>query len=138
MGRRLLQSGTAFLLQSETDVVTKWDRCYKVRRMLLQSGTGVTKCDDCYKVGSNRSQFKSNIQEVWNSISKRSTSAIKNNIKILKKYVTYSSLVWYELALLTYNNINLFCISIRKKFAGTLDFLSRYVKNDKSPWIFYL
>ena len=25
------------VLQSETDVVTKWDRCYKVRR-LLQSG----------------------------------------------------------------------------------------------------
>ena len=54
MGRRLLQSGTAFLLQSGTVVVTKWDRCYKVRRMLLQSGTGVTKCDDCYKVGSNK------------------------------------------------------------------------------------
>ena len=41
------------VLQSETDVVTKWDRCYKVRRMLLQSGTAVTKCGDCYKVGSN-------------------------------------------------------------------------------------
>ena len=27
------------VLQSETDVVTKWDRCYKVKRMLLQSGT---------------------------------------------------------------------------------------------------
>ena len=46
----LLQSGTAFFLQSETDiitvgqvlqseknVVTKWDRCYKLRR-LFQSG----------------------------------------------------------------------------------------------------
>ena len=56
MGRWLLQSGTAFLLQSGTVVVTKWDSCYKVRRMLLQSGTGVTKCDDCYKVCSNRNQ----------------------------------------------------------------------------------
>ena len=52
--KRLLQSGTAFLLQSGTKVVTKWDRCYKMRQMLLQSGTGVTKCDDCYKLGSNR------------------------------------------------------------------------------------
>ena len=42
------------VLQSDTDVVTKWDRCYKGTRMLLQSGTGVTKCDDCYKVGSNK------------------------------------------------------------------------------------
>ena len=41
------------VLQSETDIVTKWDRCYKVGRMLLQSGTGVIKCDDCYKVCSN-------------------------------------------------------------------------------------
>ena len=39
------------VLQSETDVVTKWDRCYKVRQMLLQSGTGDTKWDRCYKVG---------------------------------------------------------------------------------------
>ena len=49
VGGRLLQIGTAFLLQIETvykvgqvlqserDVVTKWDRCCKVRR-LLQSG----------------------------------------------------------------------------------------------------
>ena len=34
---------SAFLLQSGTIVVTKWDRSYKVRRTLLQSGTGVTK-----------------------------------------------------------------------------------------------
>ena len=45
--------------QSGTKVVTKWDRCYKVEKKLLQSGqvlqsgTGVTKNDDCYKVGSN-------------------------------------------------------------------------------------
>ena len=52
MGRRLLQSGTAFLLQSGTGVVTKWGRCNKVRRILLQSGTSVTEWDGCcYKVG---------------------------------------------------------------------------------------
>ena len=49
------------VLQSETDVVTKWDRCYKVRRILLQSGTGVTKCKDCYKVGSNKGSAFSSI-----------------------------------------------------------------------------
>ena len=38
VGRRLLQSGTAF--------------CYKVGRKLLQSGTGVKKWNrSCYKVG---------------------------------------------------------------------------------------
>ena len=38
VGRRLLQSGTAF--------------CYKVERNLLQSGTGVREWDgNCYKVG---------------------------------------------------------------------------------------
>jgi len=39
----LLQSGTAFSLQSGTIVVAGWDRCYKVRRMLLQSAAIVTK-----------------------------------------------------------------------------------------------
>ena len=39
-------------LQSGTEVVTKWDRCYKVRRKLLQSGAGVTKWNrSCCKVG---------------------------------------------------------------------------------------
>ena len=42
------------VLQSETDVVKKWDRCYKVGQMLLQSDTGVTKWDRCYKVGSSK------------------------------------------------------------------------------------
>ena len=37
---RLLQSGTAF-------------RYYKVRSVLLQSGTGITKWDNYYKVGFN-------------------------------------------------------------------------------------
>ena len=55
----LLQSATAFLLQSATSVITKCDRYYKVWQfyykvrqvlqsvtILLQSATGITKCDN--------------------------------------------------------------------------------------------
>ena len=46
------QSGADFMLQRETRVFTKWDMCYKVRHLFLQSGTCVTKLDICcYKVG---------------------------------------------------------------------------------------
>ena len=47
----LLQSATAFLLQSATSVITKCDRYYKVWqfyykvRQVLQSATIITKCD---------------------------------------------------------------------------------------------
>ena len=66
----LLQSATAFLLQSATSVITKCDRYYKVSQfyykvrqvlqsvtILLQSATGITKCDDYYKVQQYGSQI---------------------------------------------------------------------------------
>ena len=50
--KMLLQSETAFLLQSRTEVVTKWDgSCYKVGQVLQSETDVVTKWDRCYKVG---------------------------------------------------------------------------------------
>ena len=50
----LLQSGTAFLLQTKMGLITKPARYYKLGRPLLQiqSGPGITNWDECYyKVG---------------------------------------------------------------------------------------
>ena len=70
--KKVLQSGTAFCLQSGTTVFTKWDGLiyykvgqfyYKVGRV-LQSGTNllqgradITKCDNYYKVVLNKSYY---------------------------------------------------------------------------------
>ena len=57
----LLQSATAFLLQSATSIITKCDRYYKVWqfyykvRHVLQSATIITKCDS---TGANLGEAK--------------------------------------------------------------------------------
>ena len=74
----LLQSATAFLLQSATSVITKCNRYYKVWqcyykvRQVLQSGTIITKCDstDCSQsmriaVANTLPVIGSNCRSVW-------------------------------------------------------------------------
>ena len=53
----VLQSATAILLQSATSVITKCDRYYKVRQVLLQSATGITKCDVITKCDGTHGQI---------------------------------------------------------------------------------
>ena len=50
----LLQSATAFSLQSATSVITT---CESVT-ILLQGATGITKCDDYYKVRQNNHEMR--------------------------------------------------------------------------------
>ena len=60
LGLLVLRPSISSLLQSATSVITKCDSFfyykvrqlvyYKVRRVLLQSATGITKCDGYYKV----------------------------------------------------------------------------------------